>query len=987
MLLSETPRFPVPRPAGVPRRHLVPPACAAGRAFVLILVGLVLSGPRLLAQESIRVPFSFFPGPALESQVKKAFLPADFNNWGNNTDGRISSADPSRMIWHPESREYRYETTLEVGRTYTYKIHYHRNDSGTDYVWMSDPLNDKVTGPNNDSVLELEPLTIFQPARLLNAEGRIDTVRAWILATAPVLSVTFEINGTEQGGYPFYHMGSGLFRYGLSEPVAAGSQFKLRVTDAMGRSAEVEVGVITPNVEEIPVPAGLVEGFNPHPSDPTRGTLVLHAPNKGFVHVIGDFNEWKIGDGYVMKRDPDGPRGTRFWLELEGLTPGVEYAYQYLVDGSLRIADPFTEKVLSPDDSFIPQEIYPALMPYPDGKTAHAVSVLQTGIESHAWTIEKVDRPRQERLVIYELLVRDFLDRHDWATLTDTLDYLQRLGINAIELMPVQEFEGNSSWGYNPAFYFAPDKAYGPAADLKRFVDACHARGIAVILDLVMNHSFGQSPLVRLYNEGGYGPPTPDNPWYNVTATHPFSVGYDFNHESLDTQALLDRVTAYWLKEYRVDGYRFDLSKGFTQKQTGTDVSRWSTYDAGRVALLKRMADAIWAVDSAAYVILEHFADLREERELAAHGVSEGRPGMLVWHNMNRAYSQSAMGYLNDSRFSSNLSDVHFRNRGFDRPSQVSYMESHDEQWLMYRLRAYGNRLADYDIRSVPIALERMKLSGAFFFLVPGPKMIWQFGELGYGYGPGGLDCLREGDALGECPSGTPGRTAEKPVRWDYLDDPWRVKLYRTWSALLRLRNSHEAFTSADTDVEMRVGQGVADRRIRLRLDDFNAIILGNFGTGPRSVSPDFPEEGWWYEYFSGDSLQVSVTAESLELLPGEFRIYTTSRFAPPEPDLITVGTEQPSVPGSAFTFALEPGYPNPFVRSTTLGYVLPEPGHVTLEVFDVLGRRVARLVDDPRPAGRHEVLWDAAGLSSGTYLVRLRANEQGATVKLSVAR
>ncbi|NOZ04318.1 MAG: hypothetical protein GXO92_06915 [FCB group bacterium] len=101
--------------------------------------------------------------------------------------------------------------------------------------------------------------------------------------------------------------------------------------------------------------------------------------------------------------------------------------------------------------------------------------------------------------MIYELLVRDFIDRHDYQTLIDTLDYLEKLGINAIELMPINEFEGNSSWGYNPSFYFAPDKYYGTRQDLKLFIDECHRRGIAVIMDIVLNHTYGQSPLVSGY--------------------------------------------------------------------------------------------------------------------------------------------------------------------------------------------------------------------------------------------------------------------------------------------------------------------------------------------------------------------------------------------------------------------------------------------------------------------------------------------------------
>lgn len=99
--------------------------------------------------------------------------------------------------------------------------------------------------------------------------------------------------------------------------------------------------------------------------------------------------------------------------------------------------------------------------------------------------------------MVYELLVRDLgLENRNYQTLTDSLDYLANLGVTAIELMPINEFEGNDSWGYNPSFYFAADKAYGDRHSLKTFINECHNRGIAVIQDIALNHSFGQNPMV-----------------------------------------------------------------------------------------------------------------------------------------------------------------------------------------------------------------------------------------------------------------------------------------------------------------------------------------------------------------------------------------------------------------------------------------------------------------------------------------------------------
>jgi hypothetical protein len=206
------------------------------------------------------------------------------------------------------------------------------------------------------------------------------------------------------------------------------------------------------------LPAGLKDGINY--TAPTSATLVLHAPYKRYVFVTGDFTGWVARETGYMKRTPD---GERYWLEVTGLKPGKEYRFQYLVDTSLYIADPYADKVLDPsNDQFISPSTYPNLIQYPRDTASGIISVLQTSQIPYSWKTTTYTPPKKSDLVIYELLVRDFTAKHDYKTLIDTLSYLDDLGITAIELMPINEFEGNLSWGYNTSFYFAPDKYYGP---------------------------------------------------------------------------------------------------------------------------------------------------------------------------------------------------------------------------------------------------------------------------------------------------------------------------------------------------------------------------------------------------------------------------------------------------------------------------------------------------------------------------------------------
>jgi len=262
----------------------------------------------------------------------------------------------------------------------------------------------------------------------------------------------------------------------------------------------------TPTDQKADLPAGAKDGVV-FINNGTSAIVTLYAPNKRSVALIGEFNNWSTS-ATPMKNTTD---GNYWWIQVDNLNPATEYAYQFYVDGSLKVADPYCEKILDPDnDQYIAAATYPNLKAYPTGKTTGIVSVMQANQQTYTWKSTSFSRPAKDNLVIYELLIRDFTSDHNYASTLAKLDYLTGLGINAIELMPVNEFEGNLSWGYNPSFYFAPDKYYGTKTALQNFIDECHGRGIAVIMDMVLNHSFGQSPMVQLYFDGSK--PTTSSP-------------------------------------------------------------------------------------------------------------------------------------------------------------------------------------------------------------------------------------------------------------------------------------------------------------------------------------------------------------------------------------------------------------------------------------------------------------------------------------------
>lgn len=142
----------------------------------------------------------------------------------------------------------------------------------------------------------------------------------------------------------------------------------------------------------------------------TSVALVLQAPGKRNVFVLGDFNDWELQEAYHMKKTPD---GEYFWLQIDDLNSGEEYIFQYLVDGQIRIGDPYADKTSDPhhDAEIIDQGRYPGLKPYPTGKTDFQATFLQTAQEPYYWKYNEYNNPTTEELVIYELLVRDFDER------------------------------------------------------------------------------------------------------------------------------------------------------------------------------------------------------------------------------------------------------------------------------------------------------------------------------------------------------------------------------------------------------------------------------------------------------------------------------------------------------------------------------------------------------------------------------------------------
>ena len=607
---------------------------------------------------------------------------------------------------------------------------------------------------------------------------------------------------------PVAETGSATLSYTYAPTEPEDVVFKAVATDGT-ETVEHSVSVAVLGETEIAArPAGAENGVTVNGDE---ATFVLFAPGKKSVVLLADFNEYAPSNEAMMKRD-----GDYFWTTVSGLEEGVEYGYQYLVDGTTKIGDPYATKILDPwNDKWISASVYPNLKAYPAEYTSDIVSVFELNPAEFNWTATSYERPAENSLAIYELLVRDFSEEGSINAVTAKLDYLETLGINAIELMPIQEFDGNDSWGYNPCFFFAADKAYGTEEAYKTFIDECHKRGIAVILDVVFNHATGQFPYAKMWWNSGANKTAADNPFFNVDAPHNWSVFHDFNHTYQYTVEYIDDVLEYWMEEYNVDGFRFDLTKGFVQNPSNYDAGG---YSAQRIGILKHYAETIRAVDEDAYIIFEHFCDQSEETELY------NSVGALCWNNNQRnGYKQSVLGYTGSS-----FADF--------KKGRINNIETHDEERIAYDAIKYAQSWA----KPWNVLTKRLQAVYAFHFLTPYPKMMWQFGELGY-------DVSIEEN----------GRTGRKPVRWNYFDDANRRALYDAMSKIISWRTSHQDYYGQD-NLTVHTWK-VADANMggkTLVMD--KVIVVANFNNAESSTTINNPNPGEWTNLLTGEKVQVN---------------------------------------------------------------------------------------------------------------------------------
>ena len=324
----------------------------------------------------------------------------------------------------------------------------------------------------------------------------------------------------------------------------------------------------------------------------------------------------------------------------------------------------------------------------------------------------------------------------------------------------------------------------------------------------------------------------------------------------------------HWVEEFKIDGIRWDLTKGFTQNCNAGDDGCTNAYQQDRVDVLKSYADYSWSLDPDHYVIFEHLGGSSEEQQWANYRLNEGK-GIMLWGKTNTPYYQLAMGYGSDSNFSG----IGHESRGFQGKRLIGYFESHDEERIMYKALQFGNDWDGYNIQELNTALSRMSAIGAMSLTIPGPKMIWHFSDLGME------------NSLFTCYDGSVNEpdckldTKPQP-QWanNWLSNDNRREIYDNWSRIIDLKINEDVFegnysiTSGSlTPIVYIWDDNISSSELK------NVVILANFDVVDQSVTPYFPYTGTWFDLMDEDgdtTLNVASTTDQITLQPGEFKIY-----------------------------------------------------------------------------------------------------------------
>ena len=853
-------------------------------------------------------------------------------DWGPNSNGMISTNAQSIMTYNAETDCYEKTYSLETGQQFLYKMHFHHNSSGTDYSWVSDPLNMDITSDGYaNSILNVTNPLFFQPARHLNDDGMVDGLSIGVSTDGNVGQFTYSVGQDEpsSGGYIFEN---NVFYVPIDPPRSLFESYDIAVSingqsyDAYSQPALA--------VDEEPMPDGLELGPNWF-----NGVMyvAIYAPHQPVMQIIvSEPGETGLAsDAIIMKKDPE--KEDTWWTEIS--MPNGTYDYEYLLLSGVKLPDPLSRMIV-------------------DGKTR--IEIGPGGVstaDDYEWQSNGYVRPGMDTLVIYELHIDDFAAngyaQGTFLDVAEKLDYLKNLGINAIELMPITDVNWPHNWGYDPNHHLALKELYGTPEDLKYLVDQAHLRGIAVILDMVWNHVRSDGPLWKIQPDYSLNPYIKVWTELNPNETQESWGAQDLDHFNPRTVDYVNQVNKIFVDEYRIDGFRFDAARyiGWTTSQPDLGLLGWTSalhsHDPTVIQTIEYLPIHNWLLQN-----LEHtgmtsawFDSFHDNIKNDVHGQLYSTTTIMKQIVELHEYDSGSTPYS-------------------DRNQVIKFMISHDEQSVIQEMVEFSN----YTLSQ---ARERDKFYATILFTSLGVPMLLQGQE--FGFKSGWLDDNGNGNWDEE-------KLDYRPLDWDLVDTDAGQNHLEHYKNLISLRKSNPAFSKGTFFDLWRysnqrvVVYGYKDERQEAENDQ--VVVIANFSSSNKTITNvPFLSAGQWYNALSpGDDLYTSDGNYGEYMIPAKSAaVYTNNEYQ------LNIDQKASLMPED---FLILSNYPNPFNSQTTIEIQAPNNLAGTLKIFDVSGRLVRSFGEIGIKTGLNSYEWDGANgfgenVPTGVYIVSLKTERR----------
>lgn len=867
-----------------------------------------------------------------EDNFVRVFVPGTMPNgtvddWGPNNNGLISPGEESEMTYNTSTDCYEKSYSLNINTEHFYKLHFHHNDSGSNNSWISDPFNTEVTNDQwANSILNVTDPLFFQPVRHSNNEGLVDGFSIGLFTSGIIDDIKYYTGNDTLNGMDYLDS-NGVFYINFSIPITIYDPIFVQVT------IDGQIYIVY-DVDEIVVEQELLpDGVNIGPTWLNETMYVsIYAPGQPFMRInVGEpgFNS-DLSNTILMKKDPS--LEDIWWIELD--LPLGTYEYEYILPNGNSIIDPLSRRISN-------------------NKTR--IDIGPGGIstaDDFQWEANDYIRPEMDTLVIYELQIDDFASigngQGKFDNVIQKLDHLKEIGINAIEILPVFDFPGTHSWGYDPILLSAVESNYGTPEDFKRLVDEAHKKGIAIILDIVWNHIRSASPIWEVQPDYNLNPYIKIHTQLNPNEAEGSWGMLDLDHFNEKTIEYINKVNKIWVEEYKIDGFRFDAMYmiGWDMQQQQYGIPAWSNALSQSHPTIYQIAEHLpsnpWLIDntnlSSGWHDSFHDVLLRD-----AHGQ----------YNSTLTYMRQVIGlheYSNSENSYSSLTNA------------VKYMISHDEQSIIQEMTVFNNY-------SLEEAQKRDQFYASILFTSRGIPMLFQGQE--FGLQTGWTDSNNNNDYE--------EKLQYRPMDWSVLESESGQEHMAHYSKLAKLRKKNPAFSKGifydlwRYENDKVLVYGYKDESEENNNDQ--VVIVANFSTSEKLIQDvPFLSSGTWYNILEPGN---NIIIENMSLPEYSIARKTAIIFTNQNWSLET--KESKLIPKKA---SLITSYPNPFNGQIRINYSTNFSSIGEISIFDISGRMVFSINDIHFNQGDNFFNWNGESqtgyfLPTGLYIVSVKDAEK----------